>query len=166
MNNLPRKLSRAKAHYHACAIVRDWPRWLKRPELNSRDSIPNSALVTPWCPFGDIGYTLGNLDPWQECNRMEERLRFVARFLDGEKITPLCRAFGISRKTASWIFFNRYEERWQQGYQDRISWDFLREAFPITHRQSIDNEAELLLVNCVPSKWKTKGVLAIAVMRT
>ena len=24
--------------------------------------------------------------PWKECNRMDERLRFVARLLDGEKI--------------------------------------------------------------------------------
>ena len=30
---------------------------------------------------------------------MEERLRFVARLLDGEAMTELCREFGISRKT-------------------------------------------------------------------
>jgi putative transposase len=30
---------------------------------------------------------------------MDERLKFVARLLDGEKMAPLCRAFGISRKT-------------------------------------------------------------------
>ncbi len=27
--------------------------------------------------------------PWKECNRMDERLRFVARLLKGEKITHL-----------------------------------------------------------------------------
>ena len=27
--------------------------------------------------------------PWRECNRMEERLKFVARLLDGEKIAVL-----------------------------------------------------------------------------
>ncbi|MBD9452274.1 helix-turn-helix domain-containing protein, partial [Rhizobium sp. RHZ02] len=37
--------------------------------------------------------------PLQECNRMDERLKFVARVLDGEKIAALCREFGISRKT-------------------------------------------------------------------
>jgi hypothetical protein len=37
--------------------------------------------------------------PWKECCRMDERLRFVARRLDGEKMAPLCREFGISRKT-------------------------------------------------------------------
>jgi hypothetical protein len=30
--------------------------------------------------------------PWKECNRMDERLRFVARLLDGEKMALLCRA--------------------------------------------------------------------------
>jgi hypothetical protein len=30
---------------------------------------------------------------------MDERLRFVARLLDGEKMAALCREFGISRKT-------------------------------------------------------------------
>jgi len=30
---------------------------------------------------------------------MEERLRFVARLLDGEKMAGLCREFGISNKT-------------------------------------------------------------------
>lgn len=27
--------------------------------------------------------------PWQECNSMDERLRFVARLLDGEKMAAL-----------------------------------------------------------------------------
>jgi len=27
--------------------------------------------------------------PWKECNQMDERLRFVARLLDGEKMAPL-----------------------------------------------------------------------------
>jgi hypothetical protein len=37
--------------------------------------------------------------PWKECNRMDERLRFVARLLDGEKMAAVCREFSISRKT-------------------------------------------------------------------
>lgn len=35
---------------------------------------------------------------------MDERLRFVANRLDGESMTDLCRAFGISRKTGYKIF--------------------------------------------------------------
>ncbi len=40
---------------------------------------------------------------------MDERLRFVARLLEGEKMAVLCREFGISRKTGYKIF-NRYKE--------------------------------------------------------
>src|SRR5215813_1463113 len=36
--------------------------------------------------------------PWKVCNPMDERLKFVARRLDGEKMAGLCREFGISRK--------------------------------------------------------------------
>ena len=39
--------------------------------------------------------------PWKE---MDERLRFVARLLDGEAISEVCREFGISRKTGYEIF--------------------------------------------------------------
>ena len=46
--------------------------------------------------------------PWKECRPMEERLRFVARLLDGEKMTPLCVEFGISRKTGYKIY-DRYK---------------------------------------------------------
>jgi hypothetical protein len=34
--------------------------------------------------------------PWNECKPMDERLRFVARLLEGEKMAPVCREFGIS----------------------------------------------------------------------
>ena len=34
--------------------------------------------------------------PWKECHVMDERLRFVARLLEGEKMAPLCAEFGIS----------------------------------------------------------------------
>ena len=29
--------------------------------------------------------------PWKECKPMDERLRFVARRLDGENISSVCR---------------------------------------------------------------------------
>lgn len=37
--------------------------------------------------------------PWKGHSLMEERLRFVARLLDGEGMTAVRRAFGILRKT-------------------------------------------------------------------
>ena len=42
--------------------------------------------------------------PWKECQIVEERLRFIARLLDGEKMAGLCREFGISRKTGYKIY--------------------------------------------------------------
>ena len=47
--------------------------------------------------------------PWKECNAMDERLRLVAKLLDGEKMAVMCREFGISRKTGYKIF-NRYKD--------------------------------------------------------
>ena len=56
--------------------------------------------------------------PWKEWNKVEERLRFVARRLDGEKMAGLCREFGISRKTGYKIF-NRYKDSGLEGLTDR-----------------------------------------------
>lgn len=56
--------------------------------------------------------------PWNECNRMDERLRFVARLLEGEKMAAVCREFGISRKTGYKIF-NRYKDYGLEGLEDR-----------------------------------------------
>ena len=49
---------------------------------------------------------------------MDERLRFVARLLDGEKMAVLCREFDISRKTGYKIF-SRYKDCGLQGLTDR-----------------------------------------------
>ena len=49
---------------------------------------------------------------------MDERLRFVARLLEGEKMAPLCRDFGISRVTGYKIF-ERYKECGLDGLNDR-----------------------------------------------
>ena len=49
---------------------------------------------------------------------MDERIRFVARVLDGEKMAGLCREFGISRKTG-YKLFNRYKDTGLEGLADR-----------------------------------------------
>ena len=56
--------------------------------------------------------------PWKECKPMDERLKFVARLLDGEKMATLCREFGISRPTGYKIF-NRYKNLGLEGLEDR-----------------------------------------------
>jgi len=49
---------------------------------------------------------------------MDERLRFVARLLEGEKMAVLCREFDISRKTGYKIFA-RYKDCGLEGLTDR-----------------------------------------------
>ncbi len=56
--------------------------------------------------------------PWKESSVMEERLRFVARLLENEPMTGLCREFGISRKTGYKIF-NRYKEQGLEAFTGR-----------------------------------------------
>ena len=49
---------------------------------------------------------------------MDERLKFIARLLDGDKMAELCREFGVSRKTGYKIL-NRYNSYGVQGLTDR-----------------------------------------------
>jgi len=49
---------------------------------------------------------------------MDERLRFVARLLEGESMSGVCREFGISRKTGYKIFA-RYKESGLEALSDR-----------------------------------------------
>jgi putative transposase len=56
--------------------------------------------------------------PWKECHVVDERLRFIARLLDGEKMAALCAEFGISRKTGYKIY-DRYKDCGVDGLTDR-----------------------------------------------
>ena len=49
---------------------------------------------------------------------MDERLKFVARLLDGEQMSALCREFGISRKTGYKIY-SRYKEIGLDGLKNQ-----------------------------------------------
>ncbi|MBE0613201.1 MAG: transposase [Burkholderiales bacterium] len=56
--------------------------------------------------------------PWKECHKVDEKLKFVSRYLDGEKIAVLCREFGISRVTGHSII-DRYRQCGVQAFTDR-----------------------------------------------
>jgi hypothetical protein len=56
--------------------------------------------------------------PWKESSVMDQRLRFVARLIEGEEMTVLCREFGISRKTGYKIY-GRYKEHGLEALTDR-----------------------------------------------
>ena len=49
---------------------------------------------------------------------MDERIRFVARLLEGERMAGLCREFQISRKTG-YKLFQRYRDCGVEGFTDR-----------------------------------------------
>jgi putative transposase len=76
--------------------------------------------------------------PWKECHVVDERLRFVARLLDGEKMAPLCAAFGISRKTGYKIY-ERYKDCGVEGLTDRS-------RRPYRHAQQLPMAVEKLIV--------------------
>src|SRR3984885_13142569 len=56
--------------------------------------------------------------PWKELSKMDERMRFVARLMEGEKMAVLCREFDISRKTG-YKLYNRYKDSGVEGLTDR-----------------------------------------------
>ena len=56
--------------------------------------------------------------PWKESSVMDERLRFIARLLEGEAMTDLCIEFGISRKTGYKIY-DRYKKSGAEALSDR-----------------------------------------------
>jgi putative transposase len=76
--------------------------------------------------------------PWRECCKMDERLRFVARLLEGEKMAVLCREFDISRKTGYKIYA-RYKDCGVEGLTDRS-------RRPYRHANRLPFQIETLIV--------------------
>ena len=69
---------------------------------------------------------------------MDERLRFVARLLDGQKMAAVCREFDISRKTGYKIF-ERYKSCGLDGLTDRS-------RRPYRHANRLPFQIETLIV--------------------
>lgn len=55
--------------------------------------------------------------PWKESSVVEERIKFVLRRDAGERMSELCREYGISRKTGHKIY-KRFKESGLEGLQD------------------------------------------------
>ena len=85
--------------------------------------------------------------PWNESNRMDERLRFVARLLEGEKMSVACREFGISRKTGYKIY-NRYRDAGIKGLEDRA-----RSPYRHPNRTPFQIEKSILRIKKEHSSW-------------
>jgi transposase len=82
--------------------------------------------------------------PWKECSAVEERLRFIARRLEGESMTDLCREFGISRKTGYKIF-DRYKDHGLQALADRS-------RRPVRYANQLPHQLETAIVQAKRDK--------------
>lgn len=56
--------------------------------------------------------------PWKESDTVSERLNFITRLREGERMTDLCREFGISRKTG-YKLVERFGSHGVEGLFDR-----------------------------------------------
>jgi transposase InsO family protein len=97
--------------------------------------------------------------PWKECSVMDERIRFVARLLDGESMTDVCREFGISRKTGYKIF-TRYKEQGSEALNDRC-------RRPVRYANQLPPQIEGLIVTCKREKphWGARKIRELLVRR-
>jgi putative transposase len=78
---------------------------------------------------------------------MDERLRFVARLLEGEKMAVVCREFGISRKTGYKIY-TRYKDCGLRGLEDRA-----RRPYRHANRLPFQVERAILRMKQEHSTW-------------
>lgn len=97
--------------------------------------------------------------PWKECSVMDERLRFVARLLDGDGMSEVCREFGISRKTGYKIF-SRYREHGLEALSDRS-------RRPVRYANQLPPQIEQLIVSCKREKphWGARKIRELLVRR-
>src|SRR5471030_1930582 len=90
---------------------------------------------------------------------MEERLRFVARLLDGEAMTDVCRDFGVSRKTG-YKLFDRYKEHGLEALSDRS-------RRPVRYANQLPPQIESLMVTLKREKphWGARKIRELLVRR-
>jgi transposase InsO family protein len=97
--------------------------------------------------------------PWKEYSVMDERLRFVARLLDGDSMTEVCRDFGISRKTGYKIFA-RYKDHGVEALSDRS-------RRPVRYANQLPSQIESLIVTLKQEKphWGARKIRELLVRR-
>jgi transposase InsO family protein len=97
--------------------------------------------------------------PWKDRTVMDERLRFVARLLEGEQMSLLCREFGISRKTGYKIY-HRYKETGLEGLTDRS-------RRPVRYANQLPPQVEAQIVRCKQDKphWGARKIRELLVRR-
>ncbi|MGA7712503.1 MAG: IS481 family transposase [Rhizomicrobium sp.] len=97
--------------------------------------------------------------PWKASSVMNERLRFVARLLEGEAMSRVCQEFGISRKTGYKIF-DRYREQGQEALTDRS-------RRPVRYANQLPPQLESAIVGLKREKphWGARKIRELLVRR-
>lgn len=97
--------------------------------------------------------------PRRETSVMEERLRFVARLLEGEGMSEVCRDFGISRKTGYKIF-NRYKDDGLEALTDRS-------RRPVRYANQLPDPVEAMIVRLKKEKphWGARKIRKLLVKK-
>jgi len=97
--------------------------------------------------------------PWKESSVVQERLKFVARLIEGEAMTDLCREFGISRKTGYKIF-NRYKADGTGAFDDRS-------RRPVRYANQLPEQVEALIVRLKHDKphWGARKIRELLIRR-
>ena len=92
--------------------------------------------------------------PWKVSRPMNERMKFVVRLEQGERMSDLCREFGISRKTG-YKFLNRFRTLGVVGLFDK-------DKSPIVKARKTPDDIENLIVEFkkVHRTWGPKKVRA------
>ena len=90
---------------------------------------------------------------------MDERLRFIARLLEGEAMSDVCREFGVSRKTGYKIF-DRYKEHGLETLSDRS-------RRPVRYANQLAQQVETLIVRLKAEKphWRARKIRELLVRR-
>ena len=94
--------------------------------------------------------------PWKRSVIMDEKMKFIGRLLQGERMSDLCREFDISRKTG-YKFYNRYKDIGIDGLTDRS-----RRPIRYANQLPIQIEKEILRIKKDKPSWgapKIKEIL-------
>jgi transposase InsO family protein len=97
--------------------------------------------------------------PWKECSVMDERVRFVARLLEGEGMSDVCRSFGISRKTGYKIL-QRYREEGVDALCDRS-------RRPVRYANQLPDQIEAMILRFKQDKphWGARKIRELLVRK-
>ena len=97
--------------------------------------------------------------PWKACSAMEERLRFIARLLEGKAMIDVCRECGISRKTGYKILA-RYGDEGTTALSDRS-------RRPVRDANQLSSQIEGLVVSLKTGKphWGARKIRELLIHR-